>query len=150
MKQIRVFVQRNDWLDQWQSGKLSTGSRVQSFSRAFPSPTDVPVLLLNQPIFLAATAPFPKSRASCFALLVINNTSPPYYLRAWHRLIGANDSLHLTPVSSHCDRPSFFKTHTYCCLALLQMFSIYFIPVCFFSQNRFLKARSTTGCPISL
>ena len=38
------------WLDQWQSGKLGTKSCVQSFLRAFPSPTDVPVLLLNQPI----------------------------------------------------------------------------------------------------
>ena len=35
---------------EWQSGKLGTGSRVSSFLRAFPSPTDVPVLLLNQPI----------------------------------------------------------------------------------------------------
>ena len=40
----------NSWLDQWQSGKLSTGSRVQSFPRAFPSSTDVLVLLLNQSI----------------------------------------------------------------------------------------------------
>ena len=39
----------NNWLDQWQSGKLGTGSRVQSFPRAFPSSTDVPVMLLNQP-----------------------------------------------------------------------------------------------------
>ena len=39
----------NNWLDQWQSGKWSTGSRVQSFPRAFPSSSDVPVLLLNQP-----------------------------------------------------------------------------------------------------
>ena len=29
---------------------MGTGSRVQSFPRAFPSSTDVPVLLLNQPI----------------------------------------------------------------------------------------------------
>ena len=28
---------------------MGTGSRVQSFPRAFPSSTDVPVLLLNQP-----------------------------------------------------------------------------------------------------
>ena len=37
------------------------------------------------PIFLAATAPFPKSRASyfCFARF---NTSALYYLRAWHRI----------------------------------------------------------------
>ena len=40
----------NNWLDQWQSGKLGNGSRVESFPRAFLSPTDVPVLLLNQPI----------------------------------------------------------------------------------------------------
>ena len=39
----------NNWLDQWQSSKLGTGSRVQSFPRALPSSTDVPVLLLNQP-----------------------------------------------------------------------------------------------------
>ena len=39
----------NNWLDQWLSGKLGTGSRVQSFSRALPSSNDVPVLLLNQP-----------------------------------------------------------------------------------------------------
>ena len=38
----------NNWLDQWHSGKLGTGSRVQSFPRAFPSSTDVPVMLLNQ------------------------------------------------------------------------------------------------------
>ena len=36
-------------LDQWQSGKLGTGSCIQSVPRAFPSSTDVPVLLLNQP-----------------------------------------------------------------------------------------------------
>ena len=42
--------QSNRWLDQWQSGKLGTGSGVQSFPRAFLSSTDVPVLLLNQPI----------------------------------------------------------------------------------------------------
>ena len=40
----------NNWLDQMQSGKSGTGSGVQSFPRAFPSSTDVPVLLLNQPI----------------------------------------------------------------------------------------------------
>ena len=40
----------NNWLDQWQSGKLGTGSRVYSFPCAFPSSNDVPVLLLNQPI----------------------------------------------------------------------------------------------------
>ena len=38
----------NNWLDQWQSGKLRTGSYVQSFRRAFQSSTDVPVRLLNQ------------------------------------------------------------------------------------------------------
>ena len=31
-------------------GQIGTGSRVQSFPRAFPSSTDVPILLLNQPI----------------------------------------------------------------------------------------------------
>ena len=36
-------------VDQWQSGKLATGSRVKSLPRAFPSSNDVPVLLLNQP-----------------------------------------------------------------------------------------------------
>ena len=45
----------NNWLDQWQSGKLGTGSRVQSFPRAFPSSSDVPVLLLNQPIMSRKT-----------------------------------------------------------------------------------------------
>ena len=39
----------SDWLDQWQSGKLSTGSHVLSFLHAFPTSNDVPVLLLNQP-----------------------------------------------------------------------------------------------------
>ena len=38
-----------NWLDQWRSGKLGTGSRIQSFPRAFPSSNDVSVLLLNQP-----------------------------------------------------------------------------------------------------
>ena len=42
-------LKSDNWLDQWQSGKLSTGSRVWSFPSAFPSSTDVPVLLLNQP-----------------------------------------------------------------------------------------------------
>ena len=36
-------------VDQWQRGKLGTGSRVKSLQRAFPSSNDVPVLLLNQP-----------------------------------------------------------------------------------------------------
>ena len=40
----------NNWLDQMQSGKSGTGSGVQSFPPSFPSSTDVPVLLLNQPI----------------------------------------------------------------------------------------------------
>ena len=38
-----------NWLDQWLSGKVGTGSRVKSFSRALPSSNDVPALLLNQP-----------------------------------------------------------------------------------------------------
>jgi len=37
------------------------------------------------PIFLSATAPFPKSRASYFRFARFN-TSALYYLRAWHRL----------------------------------------------------------------
>ena len=41
----------NNWLEQWQSSKLGTGGRVQSFLRAFPLSTDVPVLLLNQPTY---------------------------------------------------------------------------------------------------
>ena len=40
----------NNWLDQWQSSKLDTKSSVLSVLRAFPSSTDVPILLLNQPI----------------------------------------------------------------------------------------------------
>ena len=36
-------------------------------------------------IFLAATAPFPESRASYFRFARFN-TSAPYYLRDWHRL----------------------------------------------------------------
>ena len=39
----------NNRIDQWQSGKLGTGSRVLSFPLAYPSSNDVPVLLLNQP-----------------------------------------------------------------------------------------------------
>ena len=38
----------NNWLEQWQSCKLGTESRVWTFPRAFPSSTDVPVLMLNQ------------------------------------------------------------------------------------------------------
>ena len=37
------------------------------------------------PIFLVATAPFPKSSASYFRFARFN-TSALYYLRAWHRL----------------------------------------------------------------
>ena len=36
-------------VDQWQSGKLGTGSRAKFFARTSPSSNDVPVLLLNQP-----------------------------------------------------------------------------------------------------
>ena len=39
----------NNWPDQWQSGKLGTESHVSSFLCAFPSSTEVSVLLLNQP-----------------------------------------------------------------------------------------------------
>ena len=39
----------NNWLDQWQRGKLVTGSRVQSLPRASLSSNEVPFLLLNQP-----------------------------------------------------------------------------------------------------
>ena len=45
------------------------------------------------PIFLAATAPFPKSRASYFRFARFN-TSALYYLRAWHRLYGLQWSDH--------------------------------------------------------
>ena len=38
----------NNWLDQWQSGKLGTGNRIHSFPSTCS--TNVPVLLLNQPI----------------------------------------------------------------------------------------------------
>ena len=40
---------------------------------------------LGRDIFPAATAPFPKSRASYFRFARFN-MSPPYYLRAWYRL----------------------------------------------------------------
>ena len=40
----------NNWLDQWQSDKLGTGSRVYPFPHTFLSSTDFPVLLRNQPI----------------------------------------------------------------------------------------------------
>ena len=46
---IKTWEQSKDRLDEWQSSKLSTGSRVESFLRAFSSSTDVLVLLLNQP-----------------------------------------------------------------------------------------------------
>ena len=37
----------NNWLDQWQSGKLAAKVTFSPFPRAFPS-CDVPVLLLNR------------------------------------------------------------------------------------------------------
>ena len=43
-------------------------------------------------IFLAATAPFAKSRASYFRFARFN-TSTLYYLRAWHRLVDCEQSL---------------------------------------------------------
>ena len=49
------------------------------------------------PIFLTATAPFPKSRASYFRFARFN-TSALYYLRAWHRL--ARLLLHLANFST--------------------------------------------------
>ena len=50
-------------------------------------PSDWSIVTVNiSPIFLAATAPFPKSRASYFRFARFN-TSAIYYLRAWHRLI---------------------------------------------------------------
>ena len=53
----------NNWLDQWLSGKLCTGSRDYSYSRAFPTWNDVPVLLLNQPLkFSLAQLLFPVNR----------------------------------------------------------------------------------------
>ena len=41
----------------------------------------------GSPIFLATTAPFPKSHASYFRFARFN-TSALCYLRAWHRLVG--------------------------------------------------------------
>ena len=38
-----------NWLDQWHSRKLGTGSRVYSLPCAFLSSNNVPILLLNQP-----------------------------------------------------------------------------------------------------
>ena len=52
-------------------------------------PSDWSIVRVNiSPTFLAATAPFPKSRASYFRFARFN-TSALYYLRAWrwHRLI---------------------------------------------------------------
>ena len=55
----------NNWLDQSQSSKLSTGSRVQSFPCAFSSSTDVPVLLLNQPnVSVTGFTGFARGRSS--------------------------------------------------------------------------------------
>ena len=47
--------------DQWPSGKLYTGSRVQSFPCAFPSSTDVPVLLLDH----SKTCQLKRNYTSC-------------------------------------------------------------------------------------
>ena len=46
------------------------------------------------PFSPAATTPFPKSRASYFHFARFN-TSPLYYLRAWHRLAGFHCKYHL-------------------------------------------------------
>ena len=100
----------NYWLDQWQSGKLGTGSCVYSFPRAFPSSTDVPVLLLNQPniswrlqIRNETTCPKMKTnhcqilqnvlfRLTCFAQL---NVFPYYHrlLHLWRLLFNQNSAL---------------------------------------------------------
>ena len=62
----------NNWLDQWQSGKLGTGSRVYSFPRAFPSSTDVPLLLLDQPSINTRLAAVSAMRNQSLLLFTIN------------------------------------------------------------------------------
>ena len=61
------------------------------------------------PIFRAATAPFPKSRASYFRSARFN-TSALYYLRAWHRLVNSGSPLSFPVCSGRGDSTSFNKT----------------------------------------
>ena len=93
----------NNSLDQWQSGKLGTGSRVQSFPRAFPSSNDVPILLLNQPnvekhvdvrrskkrLCLSSLAPI----GDCVSVFISNreekcDVTLPWYQNFWIATIG--------------------------------------------------------------
>ena len=53
---------------------------------------------LGRDIFLAATAPFPKSRPSYFRFARFN-TSALCYLRAWHRL-GKSENRKVTDIVS--------------------------------------------------
>ena len=54
------------WLDQWQIDKLGTGSGVWSFSRAFLSSNDAPVLLLNQKVWMRVpTTQVPNFSSYC-------------------------------------------------------------------------------------
>ena len=85
-KTIRLIQQQNgkvsrrrrtqikQLLDQWLSGKLGTGSRVQSFPRAFPSSNEVPVLLLNQPKHRQHSHSNPVSYSGYFQQNVMNYT----------------------------------------------------------------------------
>ena len=85
-KTIRLIQQQNgnvsrrrrtqikQLLDQWLSGKLSTGSRVQSFPRAFPSSNEVSVLLLNQPKHRQHSHSNPVSYSGYFQQNVMNYT----------------------------------------------------------------------------
>ena len=68
-----VRAKLNNWLNQWQSGKLGSGSRVWSFPCAFPSSTDVPVLLLNQPesTFLSGCLSVPGVQNSLGSLVIV-------------------------------------------------------------------------------
>ena len=48
----------NNWIDQWSSDKLGTGSRVQSFPRDFPSSNDVPVQVYKESMDLGTFSSF--------------------------------------------------------------------------------------------
>ena len=63
----KILDRRQLWLDKWKSSKLDTGSRIQSFLSAFPSPNEASVLSVSEPniVCLGSTFAFQLAGISC-------------------------------------------------------------------------------------
>ena len=79
-----------DQLDQWQSGKLGNGSRVQSFPRALQSSSDVPGFLLLRSFTLHRDQVLRMVPVPCSGHFILWAVFPSYQNNKSGSLSGSN------------------------------------------------------------